>query len=128
MNLLLTFFFATFGTLAVVHFFAMKFFLYWKYDWFDIPMHAFGGLCVALGFSILPFLRISLPSRYGTLIVYLLAVVLVGILWEIFEVATGIATVDQYYWDDTSLDLVMDVVGGTIGYFFVQSIKRLEYT
>lgn len=127
MNILLTLFFTSFTTLAVIHFFATKFFLYWKYFWFDIPMHVFGGVCVAFGFAILPFFRIQLPSRYTTLKGYIGAVLCVGILWEVFEYFFGLSgfAVQNDFIFDTVKDLIMDMLGGVIAYGVIMKIKQL---
>jgi hypothetical protein len=121
----LTFFLTTRTTLAVVHISATKFFLYWKYLWFDIPMHFLGGVCVALGLSALPFFRIHVFERFRTPLIYASVTLLVGILWEIFEVTSGIMVIDETFVPDTVLDLVMDVLGGLVGYAVAGTLKKL---
>jgi hypothetical protein len=121
----LTLFFSAITTLAIVHTLAIRFFLYWKYTWFDIPMHILGGICIALGISILPFFKIQLSPRYTTIILYIIVALVVGILWEIFEFTFGISVYDETFVADTISDLFMDVVGGAIGYSIVQSVKKL---
>ena len=125
MMLQLTFFLVTLTTLAVVHISATRFFLYWKYLWFDIPMHFLGGVCVALGLSALPFFRIHVLERWRTPTVYALTALLIGILWEIFEVTSGIMVIDETFIPDTVLDLTMDVLGGLVGYVLVGTLKKL---
>lgn len=93
--------------------------------WLDIPVHVLGGITVALGISILPFFKISLPKKYATLFAYVGTAVMVGIAWEIFEVASSVAVVDDGYVIDTVIDLCMDALGGALGYGIVQSIQRL---
>ncbi len=111
--------------LASTHIFALKFFLYWKYFWLDIPVHILGGVCVALGISVLSLFRIALPQRYETLSVYLGIVFLIGIFWEIFEVWAGIPVTEDGFLFDVFLDLSMDLLGGVIGYGIVKSIQKL---
>jgi hypothetical protein len=87
---------------------------YWSMPWYDIPMHFFGGVWVALAVlwvSEMPFAgwvkaRLSIPS-------ILASVVAVGIAWEVYELAFGITGfhVPGFVFD-TALDLVMDVLGG----------------
>jgi hypothetical protein len=120
----LSFFLSALLTLAIVHNVATTFFLYWKYLWFDIPMHLLGGLCVALGISILPFFRIHLPHRFGTIWGYLFVVIIAGIVWEWFEVVADISVFDETFILDTSLDLLMDVIGGIVGYHIVRSTQN----
>ncbi len=115
------------ATLAIIHWVALDLHLYWKYLWLDVPIHFLGGACVALGFSILPFFKISLPPWSTTVYAYVCVALFVGIVWEVFEVTSGVAIVDEYYIGDTTLDLCMDVLGGIIGYGVVQSVKKLEH-
>lgn len=122
MQVLVTFFLSALMTLALVHILALKFFLYWKYTWLDIPVHVLGGVCVALGFSILPYLRINLPSRYATFFAYMTFVLLVGLAWEVFEIMSGMNSIDEYFLSDTLLDLSMDLCGGWLGYTLMRRI------
>lgn len=130
MAILLSTFFTAFVSLALIHIVAMHFFLYETFDWFDIPMHFLGGVCIALCFALLPFFHIYLPKRYTTITVYLCVVLLVGVVWEIFEYMTGLSgvAVQNDFVFDTVLDLVMDVLGGVVGYGMVRIIKNIEYT
>lgn len=114
---------STLAIIAVSHILALQFFLYWKYAWFDIPMHFFGGVSIALGYGILPFLRIGLKLTYRTYISYLAVVLVVGLGWEVFEIVGGINVIDEYFVSDTLIDLVVDLLGGTVGYALV---KRLQ--
>lgn len=103
------------GVLAVVHVFAIQFFLYWTYLWFDIPMHALGGMVVALGF--LTFFSGYTRETFLTGLLMTLGVVLaVGTLWEIFEFVSDSTGPEAGYVGDTVLDFLMDIVGGCIGY------------
>ncbi len=119
MVLRVTLFLIAISTLAITNFFATTYFLYWKYSWFDMPMHFLGGVCVALGFAILPFFRITLPPQYRTLLPYLLFVFLIGIGWEVFEYVNGIslASADERFLTDTLEDLFFDLLGGFVGFF-----------
>ncbi len=126
MNIKITLLLSSLFVLASAHIVALEFFLYWKYLWFDIPMHILGGLCVALGFSSLPFFHINLPTWCGTIISYTIVVFLVGIAWEVFEVVFDLVIFDETYNTDTFIDLCMDMLGGFIGYGIVKGIKPLE--
>lgn len=93
--------------LAGVHLIALQDFLYWRYVWFDIPMHILGGLAIAT--FIIGFLHTRKTGLF--LVLFLLAIV--G--WEVFEYVFGIPR-DANYPLDTAIDLVMDIVGGGITY------------
>lgn len=99
---------------------ATPFSLYWVYHWFDIPMHFLGGMFVAflalwsahgasergISFTSYPYRRLS-----AMLLFVVLAALIVGIAWELFEVVTGMPRELNYQFD-TALDLLLDVFGG----------------
>ena len=90
-------------------------------------MHMLGGICVALGYALLPFFRVTLPPRYTSRTAYLIVVLLVGVAWESFEYVAGISIVfagDDFVLD-TILDLIMDLFGGLMGYGIVKQIRNL---
>ena len=125
MLLKITFLLSALSTLAIAHITAIQFFLYWKYFWLDIPMHILGGVCVALGISVLPLFRIQLPKRYETVFIYCVVTLAVGIAWELFEILIGIPVTEEGFFVDVSIDLGMDVLGGLIGYGIVKNIQKL---
>jgi hypothetical protein len=117
MSFRITLFLSGIVLLALVHFLAIEFYLYWTYLWLDMPMHLLGGFCVALGVSILSLFRIHLPPHFQTLRWYVIVVLVVGIAWEIFEYVNGISLVEgEVFVIDTVIDLTLDVLGGVLGY------------
>lgn len=113
-------------TLGIVvllaHFFALKSYLYWTVEWFDILMHFLGGLLI--GLIIISFLnRIhreeSLINKKLLIISIILGVLAVGLGWELWEIFVGFTDIvsDRV---DTFVDLVMDLFGGVvaIGYYY----------
>jgi hypothetical protein len=127
MALRITFFLSALCILALVHVMALQFYIYWQYLWFDIPMHILGGVCVALGVSILPFLRIHFFEKHQNISTYLAIVLCVGVVWEIFEYGAGISIILSLadFIIDTILDLCMDLFGGIIGYAFVMRLNTI---
>ena len=109
--------------LGVLHAAAVAFFLYWTYPWLDIPMHALGGTVVALGFLVA---HVALRHGAGeagfwTTLAFVLAV---GTLWEIFELWGGInGPHEPDYIADTTLDVVMDLLGSVAGYFIYERTR-----
>ncbi len=128
MSVRLIFFFSAFLILAATHAAALNLYLYWTFPWFDIPMHFLGGITVALGYSIVPFFRAGQrPARFERVWWYLLAVLCVGIAWELFEYLGGISlATESDFALDTTLDLVLDLLGGLLGYSIVQSMRTLS--
>lgn len=112
--------------LAVFHYLSLELHLYWLYLWLDIPMHFLGGVTVALGY--LTFLGFfpKLADKHFTLVHTLVFVLLVAALWEIFELTIGIPFEEGTYVDDTTLDIIMGVVGGVGGYFVGRRVSQLD--
>jgi VanZ family protein len=97
--------------LAAFHWYASLNFLYWHYVWLDTLSHFLGG--VLAGLMSIRFLRgVRLPSRF--VFVFLL-VLLVGVAWETFEFFIGSPREANYVFD-TSVDIVMDMLGGALAY------------
>jgi uncharacterized membrane protein YjdF len=102
---------------GAVHLIAIQLYLYWLFPWLDIFVHFFGGLWVALAAMWLltaahqrtPFIRIF----------FILAAVSIG--WELFELWGGIPREANFAFD-TSLDFLMDALGGISGYFLAERL------
>ncbi|MCA9364221.1 hypothetical protein KC727_03305 [Candidatus Kaiserbacteria bacterium] len=123
MKRLLALLFVASLTLAVVHNLAVAFFWYFIHPWVDIPMHLLGGFTTALGLATLPFFGIYLFGSRPPMLAYLLVTSFVGVVWEGFEFFAGISIVDSYFFADTVMDLAMDVCGGALGFWVVQSLR-----
>jgi hypothetical protein len=98
---------------------ATYFYWYWRIRWIDKPMHFMGGLWI--GLSALWFYVLSgrfAPARpiraLQVVIVGTITVLLVAILWEIFEyfVYLEIPQVTPYSMSDTLSDIAFGVLGG----------------
>ncbi len=126
MGFLFTLFFSAATTLALVHIAATEFFLYWKYLWFDIPMHFLGGVVCALGIAILPFFRIQYIEKHSSFLLYMVLVLSIGICWELFEYSVGLYHLETNLISDIILDMCMDILGGAVGYGMVKSSKYLH--
>lgn len=124
--LLITLLLSTLVVLAVTHISALTFFFYWKYWWLDIVTHILGGVSVALGFFVLQSFIPRIPKRYLAFIPALAVVLIVGLLWEWYEVIFDISVLDPNdFVIDTITDLVMDMIGGTIGYVIGNRVSLL---
>lgn len=100
---------------AGLHLLALKLFLYWTTNWFDIPMHFLGGLLIGLIMVFVCYVSgyFNFPTthRGSVFVVVLGGVLVVGLIWELWEIFVGFTDVieDQA---DTILDLIMDILGG----------------
>ncbi|MBU6310652.1 hypothetical protein KGO06_01830 [Patescibacteria group bacterium] len=92
--------------ILLAHLAALQYSWYWTYWWFDILMHASGGaLIVVLAVA-------ALGLRPAALLIALA----VGVGWEGFEVAIGLAAIEDRFVFDTTLDLFMDTLGAAGAY------------
>ena len=118
------FFLIAFSLLAAVHFIALQLFLYWRYWWFDLPVHFIGGTVVALAVFTLHDLRVFVPERWLRFIPVVLLVFLIAMSWEVYELMIGIP-IEEDYVLDTTLDLVMGLFGGALGYFVGINLRKI---
>ncbi len=100
---------------------ANEYYLYWEWWWADILMHFLGGAFIAGG--VLWFIRFEVPiglrPRVPVFLATLVATLLVGVAWEVFEYVTDSASAINYTLD-TSLDIAMDVVGMLAAYLIMK--------
>jgi uncharacterized membrane protein YoaK (UPF0700 family) len=118
------FFLISLSFLAVVHIIALELFLYWRFWWFDIPMHFIGGSVVALGLFTLRDLRLPIPARYLRAVPVVLLVIVVAMMWEVYELFIGVP-IENDYVVDTLTDLSMGILGGLVGYSIGSNLNKL---
>jgi hypothetical protein len=94
--------------------------LYWSLWWFDILMHFLGGLLIGLA-SAWSYVFVFKKGTSGLVRTTLLSVLIVGIFWEIYEVYIGIQVTHEPYIWDTSVDIIMDLVGAYLAGAFIKS-------
>jgi len=110
--------------IAIVHFLALFFELYWRYWWLDTVVHIFGGIflvCLVrtvVNYGWLPNLY-SVPPRLN----YFLALVIIG--WEVFGVILN-GGLKVGFWGDTSLDILFGILGSVIGYKLLKQLMKFE--
>ena len=101
--------------LGVMHYVGEKLYLYWDMRWFDSLAHFLGGL--SMGFICLWVWYVSglfgkgTPNKKQAFLVSLIGGMLIGIGWEFFEFANGIAHPIGSYALDTFNDVLADFVG-----------------
>ncbi len=98
--------------------------LYWSLHYFDTLVHFLAGIAVGLGSvwlylnkkETLPTSQIFFSSLIGSIVV--------GVVWEIFEVVNGITFFSDgiHYVTDTGSDLLMDTLGGLIAAFYTKNL------
>jgi hypothetical protein len=112
--------------IAVLHIGAVVYRLYWSFWWMDILTHFLGGLWVGTialytkYFGSDSITRVT--AKISPLATSLLTVLLIGLIWEIFEYIAGVILVSpKAYVIDTSLDILMDIIGGLVSVALIRS-------
>lgn len=118
-------FLIAFFIMATLHVLAIELYLYWKHLWLDIPMHMLGGSVIALGMFAAHDLLRSFPKRLLYPIPVLLVVLMGSLAWEVFEIYAGVP-IEANFAGDTTIDLVMDMLGGIVGYIVGYSLSSLD--
>jgi len=102
---------------AAAHTVAVQMSLYWYFSWFDIVMHLFGGLLIALGMvSLTSFRSIPLKPSLKLLLVFLFPII---ISWEVFEWFVGLSRPATAVYD-VSKDLLVGFIGAIGGYWLIE--------
>jgi uncharacterized membrane protein YjdF len=106
--------------LAGLHFLAITYYFYWTISWFDNLMHFLGGLTGGF-FAVWFFFDSGLvfniePTRRQAVYAALISVMIVGVVWEIFEYRFGVTGFEGLpgYEFDTTLDLIFDALGAIV--------------
>ncbi len=104
-------------------------FLYWKYWYFDMPMHFLGG--VFLGFLaiyvlVFIFKKPVISKKYLFIFQVFLFVLVLSIAWELYEFFIDHTfTVRNPNYIDTLSDLFFDLAGGCVSLLFLVKNKVL---
>lgn len=113
--------------LLVLNAIAIKFHLYFTTWWADNINHFLGGSVLVLFFYNISTIVKNYKNLSDTKrnILVVLAVIVFGILWEIFEWYFKLTFVDDSnYWSDTILDVIMDTIGGVLMLKYI--IRKIE--
>ncbi len=112
-------FFILLITIGILYFLAEIFYFHWTIWWYDVALHFFSGSSVAMAFMVLWFFIFpnSQRSKKELTILSFFAVLLIGTLWEIFELYIGYTSFSDgiYYTRDTISDYIADLSGGLVG-------------
>jgi hypothetical protein len=112
--------------LGLLHFAGVYLYLYWREPGYDKIVHLVAGFLTAFTVMMVFYFR-QLPdvSKSYLLMLSLLATLVIGITWELFELRAGITSLnDQHYWFDNAGDVVGGMIGGLIALMYV--IKKYK--
>ncbi|PIP87149.1 hypothetical protein COW81_01880 [Candidatus Campbellbacteria bacterium CG22_combo_CG10-13_8_21_14_all_36_13] len=125
-KILLTISFISASALLFLHQFALIYYWYWLYWWFDILTHFIGGFVLASLFAYVYIFGVHKNiDRVNVFILIFLLTLFLGLVWELFEVvikSTGVFEPD--YTIDTFSDLVVDLAGGMFFYLIYSSFFK----
>lgn len=100
--------------LAALHVWAIMNFIYWKFRWFDTPMHILSGATIGL-------IAVGVLGNRWQPWHYLLFIAVAAFGWEYFEYVFNITNVTAtYYVWDTTHDVLNDVIGAIAVYFLAR--------
>jgi hypothetical protein len=105
---------------------AIKLHLFSTIMWFDMIMHSSGGFFIGLFAVWVLTWKGKIDFSYGQLLLIGVGTALiVGVLWELFELYTGITYFfSPDYWGDNGMDIIMDLTGGLVSVWY--SYYRLK--
>ncbi len=109
--------------MAAVHLVATYLKWYWSIPWIDRIPHFTAGALVALSslwlFYLSGYFRLSKPSYGKMFFLSFSSAVVVGLLWEIFEVTFHITSLSSpNYLSNNGGDMLMDMAGAVAGYAY----------
>jgi len=119
-------FLVTGSLLAVFHAVALQTSLYWQYEWFDIPMHALGGMVLVFALATLRDIRLIKHPRFFTFGPVMSTVFITAVIWEVFGVVLVVGGFKEDFIVDTALDMVMGLLGAAVAFFVARSLTTLE--
>ncbi|MES3005160.1 MAG: hypothetical protein V4690_03580 [Patescibacteria group bacterium] len=113
--------------IGVLDLFANKFYFYWSISWFDMLMHFLAGVLVA--FFVCLFAHYFTQKGFNnkeTLSLVIVTSLLVGIFWEWYELHFQITSLSDgfLYYRDTISDLLLDMLGGAVGFLYAKHLKQ----
>lgn len=118
-------------SLFIVNLVAVK--LYWYYSiwYFDMITHFWGGLCLGLAFIwLFSFQNSSSRISLKLAIKIILGVLLIGVIWEIYEVlVNNVFAQNPFNTLDTISDIFFDLSGGICAILYIwkkMQKKQLE--
>lgn len=122
--------FTLFLIIGTLDFIAQKFYFYWTIWWYDMLLHFISGACVAMIALVLlnAFFRPVTLSKNKAMILSLIAVFIVGSIWEVYEWYFNISTLTEgaNYYTDTSSDLILDMSGGLLGFLYGYKLLKKD--
>jgi hypothetical protein len=118
-------FYTLISTLAlfIYHTITLKLNLFFISPILDVPSHILGGFVTAMFLTYFAYDFVKMKGTQYQNFFLFIGVLIVGILWEIFEIKFDFFLTKDGYWFDTNLDIVCDLLGALLANIFF--IKKL---
>jgi hypothetical protein len=114
---------------GVLNLVATELYLYWTIWWFDMLVHFLAGTTVSMAtLWFWPHInKIKIHTTVQIIIVAIIGTIIVGIVWEIYELYFHITSLSDgiSYITDTVSDLIMDISGGFFGAWHALRLQRV---
>src|SRR3989344_4361207 len=107
--------------LATLHLVGLEYHFYWRFSWLDTVSHALGGMWAAF---FLFWMR-AYAGYMPTVAWGIAGALILGVIWEAFELLAGLVP-EANYALDTSIDLLMDALGGALAAWVSRTILRIR--
>ncbi len=113
------------AVIALLHIAGTELRFYWRLGLYDIIVHILGGLWIAMAMlAVVKRAGVEFTTKRNILIVGICTTIIIGFVWEFFELQSGVTTVrHKEFLGDTFGDIIADSVGGLIGSLY--SIKYI---
>ena len=100
--------------------------LNWTYWWYDVILHFLSGVSVGMATIIVWHygFNFSKSDKIQMIKIAVFAALVIGILWEIFELYMGLTFISDgiNYVRDTASDIIMDISGGFFGALYAYKL------
>lgn len=111
----------------LANFFILKFYWYSLVWYLDIIMHLLGGLWVGLFFLYILSRRSRLYFSTSLVLKLVFYSLIVGIIWELYELRLNIISSTSFNLGDTLSDILFDLLGLVVSLFYYFKIIMSEW-
>ncbi len=105
--------------IGILNYIGNKLLLFWTTWWHDMILHFLAGFVISMSVVLFyqAFLRNSKFTKKNIVLISILASLIIGVFWEIFEIYFSITSLSDglLFWRDTISDIILDILGAFFG-------------